>query len=521
MNMGETVTAPADKNGNLFLEMRGIDKAFPGVQALRSVDLTVVRGEVLGLVGENGAGKSTLIKILSGAYTRDSGEIHIGGEAVDAANPHAMIARGVAVIYQEASLAPHLTTAENIFMGRLPTTPYGSIDWPRLERDTLTIGEKLGLTFRPSIRIQHLSVAQRQMVEIAKALSRDARLIVLDEPSAVLGDAELEGLFTAIRNLSRQGVSFIYISHRLNEVFEIADRVTVMKDGQVVGTDVVKNLTPNRLIKMMVGRELSEIYPKRTATTGREALAALHLTRHGVLHDVSLTVHEGEILGIAGLAGSGRTETLRAILGVDPLDHGEIAVFGKPTRIKSPQRAIDLGIGLLPEDRKTEGLLLRQTVGFNVTIARLDTFAPRGILNRSAERRKIQEYIERLNIHTPGINTRMRGLSGGNQQKCVFAKWLNADCRILLADEPTRGVDVGSKAEIYQLLADLAARGVAIIMVSSELPEILGLSDRVLVMRGGRIMGELSRAEATEELIMQYAMGHVTENVEQTADVSS
>ncbi len=494
--------------GDLVLEMQGIDKAFPGVHALKSVNVTVARGEVLGLVGENGAGKSTLIKILSGAYTLDSGEIRVGGQVVESASPYDMIQRGVAVIYQEPALAPHLTTAENIFMGRLPLTRWGVVDWRKLERDTLAVGEQLGFKFQPRARIRHLSVAQRQMVEIAKALSREARLIVLDEPSAVLGDAELEGLFAVIRRLAGQGVAFVYISHRLNEVFEIADRVTVMKDGQAVGTDSVKNLTPPRLIEMMVGRELSEIYPKRNPTFGREALVARNLMRDGVLHDVSLSVREGEILGIAGLAGSGRTEILRAILGADALDSGQIEISGQPVRITSPQQAIEYGIGLLPEDRKTEGLLLRQRVGFNVTIAHLDPYAPNGILRLPSERKKVQDYIERLNVRTTGANALIRGLSGGNQQKVVFAKWLNADCRILLADEPTRGVDVGAKAEIYQLLADLAARGVALVMVSSELPEILGMSDRVLVMREGRAMAELSRADATEARIMHYATGH-------------
>jgi ribose transport system ATP-binding protein len=412
------------------------------------------------------------------------------------------------VIYQEATLAPHLTTAENIFLGRLPISQYGIVDWRRLERDTLAIGEQLGFRFQPRTPIRRLSVAQRQMVEIAKALSRDARLIVLDEPSAVLGDAELEGLFAVIRRLAKQGVSFIYISHRLKEVFEIANRVTVMKDGQVVGTNDVPNLTPSYLIQMMVGRQLSEIYPKRSPTFGREALVARHLVRHSVLNDVSLSVREGEILGIAGLAGSGRTETLRAILGADRLDGGEIEVFGKPARITSPRQAIALGIGLLPEDRKTEGLLLRQKVGFNVTIANLGQYTRRGVLQLTTERKQVEEYVQRLNVRTPSLNTPIRSLSGGNQQKCVFAKWLNANCRILLADEPTRGVDVGAKQEIYQLLADLAARGVAIIMVSSELPEILGLSDRVLVMREGCVLAELSRAEATEEHIMRHATGN-------------
>jgi ribose transport system ATP-binding protein len=490
------------------LEMRAIDKAFPGVHALQAVDLAVSKGEILGLVGENGAGKSTLIKILSGAYPRDSGVIRVEGQEIGPADPHEMIERGVAVIYQEASLAPHLSTAENIFLGRLPQTRAGLIDWKRLDAATLALGQMLGFDFQPRTRIQYLSVAQRQMVEIAKALSRDARLIVLDEPSAVLGDAELEGLFRVMRRLAGQGVAFIYVSHRLNEVFEIADRVTVMKDGQVVGSDLVANLSPAQLIRLMVGRELSDFYPARQTNFGRVALAAHGLRRKGLLHEVSLTVREGEILGIAGLAGSGRTETLRAILGADALDSGYLEVFGQRVQIRSPREAIALGIGLLPEDRKTEGLLLRQRVAFNITITNLEPSTRRGILRPALERKKVQDYVQRLNVRTPHLYTPVRELSGGNQQKCVFAKWLNAECRILLVDEPTRGVDVGAKREIYQLLADLAARGVAIIMVSSELPEILGLSDRVLVMREGRITAELARSEATEEGIMHYATGH-------------
>jgi ribose transport system ATP-binding protein len=492
----------------LVLEMRGIDKSFPGVHALRGVDLHVARGEVLGLVGENGAGKSTLIKILSGAYTRDRGEIRVNGELVENATPYEMIRRGVAVIYQEASLAPHLTSAENIFMGRLPKTQYGLIDWNELERKTRAVGQQLGLQLHPRARVQQLSVAQRQMVEIAKALSRDARLIVLDEPSAVLGDSELEGLFAVIRRLKAQGVAFIYISHRLNEVFQIADRVTVMKDAQVVGTDAIQNFDAPRLIRMMVGRELGEIYPTRKHSIGREALRVQNLSRRRVLHNISFAVREGEILGIAGLAGSGRTEILRALLGADAHDGGELFVFGERVRIQSPQHAIRLGIGLLPEDRKTDGLLLRQNVAFNVSIARLSPFARRGFLQLKQERRGVQEYVQRLNIRTPSVTAPMRNLSGGNQQKTVFAKWLNADCKILLVDEPTRGVDVGAKREIYQLMADLTARGVAIIMVSSELPEILGMSDRVLVMREGHLTAELERGQATEERIMYYATHH-------------
>jgi ribose transport system ATP-binding protein len=491
-----------------ILEMRGIDKAFPGVHALHEVDLQVAEGEVLGLVGENGAGKSTLIKILSGAYSRDAGELFVGGEAVEAPDPQAMISRGVAVIYQEPSLAPHLTVAENIFMGRLPTSRLGAVDWRRLAQDTAVVSQRVGLDLEPQAIVGRLSVARRQMVEIAKALSRNARLIVLDEPSAVLGDAELQGLFGVIRRLAEKGVAFIYISHRLNEVFQVTDRVVVLKDGRVVTTSPTSELSGPQLVRLMVGRELAEGHVARSAERGEVALEVRGLRRTGVLRDINLRVRTGEILGIAGLAGSGRTELLRAIHGADQLDGGSIEVFGQLATIRSPREAIALGIGLLTEDRKDDGLMLEQSVAFNVTITRLRAVVRQGVIQPRRERDKVVDYVQRLSIRTPGIRSRVRNLSGGNQQKVIFAKWLHAESRILLIDEPTRGVDVGAKREIWQLLADLSARGAAIVMVSSELPEILAVSDRIVVMREGRITGELSRAEATEERIMHFATRH-------------
>ena len=489
-----------------ILEMRGIDKTFPGVHALRAVDLDVRVGEILGLVGENGAGKSTLVKILAGAYGRDAGEILIAGEAVEASSPNEMIGRGVAVIYQEPSLAPHLSVAENIFMGRLPTSRFGIVDRRKLVEDTAVVAERLGLDIDPGARVGTLSVARRQMVEIAKALSRDARLIVLDEPSAVLADAELDGLVRVMHRLAEKGVAFIYISHRLNEVFRITDRVTVMKDGRVVATERTADMTPDRLVRLMVGRDLGQIYGERHGeAAGDVALEVRGLARVGVFDDVSFVARAGEIVGIAGLAGSGRTEVLRAIHGADPIDAGTIEIFGRPVTIRSPRDAIALGIGLLTEDRKADGLLLLQAVGTNVTTSRMDDVAPWGVIRTDRERRVVAGYIERLSIRTPSDRTRVRNLSGGNQQKVIFAKWLNARCRILLIDEPTRGVDVGAKREIYALLRDLAARGTAIVMVSSELPEVIGISDRIVVMREGRIAVTLDAAEATEERIMSYA----------------
>lgn len=489
----------------LVLQMRGIDKQFPGVQALRGVDLSIAQGEIVGLVGENGAGKSTLVKVLAGAHDRDAGEITVAGERVHSANPHDMIRRGLAVIYQDPSLAPHLSTAENIFMGRLPKTRWGVVDWRRLIRDTEALAQRLGLALEPQIPVGQLSVARRQMVEIAKALSRDVRLIVLDEPSAVLGDNELRGLFEVMRRLAGRGVAFIYISHRLNEVFEITDRVVVMKDGQVVAAQPTNVLTPTRLVELMVGREVADDVVERSGRFGKQALTVTGLTREGVLHGIDLAVREGEILGVAGLAGAGRTEVLRAIHGADPIDSGTIEVFGERARIRSPRDAIARRIGLLTEDRQDDGLMLAQTVAFNTTIIRLGALVRRGVVSQPEERRIVEDHIRRLAIRTQGPGAAIRSLSGGNQQKVIFAKWLHADCRILLVDEPTRGVDVGAKREIWQLLAELAAQGVAIIMVSSDLPEILALSDRVVVMREGRVTAQLDRAEATEERIMQHA----------------
>ena len=491
--------------GGPVLEMRRIDKSFPGVHALREVDLEVAAGEILGLVGENGAGKSTLIKILSGAYSRDGGELAVDGEPVEAPDPPSMIRRGVAVIYQEPSLAPHLSVAENIFMGRLPSNRLGFVDWHRLEQDTALISQRLGLDLEPRAPVGSLSVARRQMIEIAKALSRNARIIVLDEPSAVLADAELQGLFGVMRRLAERGTAFIYISHRLNEVFQITHRVVVMKDGRVVARAATGELTTAQLVRLMVGRELAEGQVTRSAQRGDVALQVRGLRREGVLHGIDLTVHTGEIVGVAGLAGAGRTELLRAIHGADPIDGGTIEVFGRPVRIRSPREAIALGIGLLTEDRKADGLLLEQSVAFNVTISRMEAVVRRGVIRPVEEHRTVGDFVQRLAIRTPGIRSRVRNLSGGNQQKTIFAKWLHAQSRILLIDEPTRGVDVGAKREIWQLLADLAARGAAIVMVSSELPEILAISDRVLIMREGRITAELSRAEATEERIMHFA----------------
>lgn len=489
-----------------LLEMENITKSFPGVKALQNVTLHVKKGEVLALVGENGAGKSTLMKVLSGAYSRDSGTIRIDGETINNATPKQMIDLGVAIIYQEMTLAPHLTVAENIYMGQMPKTRFGTIDWAIMKKHTNDLGKTLGLGLDAMAQVNSLSVAKRQMVEIAKALNRNARLIVLDEPSAVLGDNEIQGLFKVVRKLTENGVAFIYISHRLNEIFHIADNVTVMKDGQVVDTRPVGELDNNKLVRLMVGRELSDIYPKREFRPGSEALRITNLTNHNV-KDINLSVREGEILGIAGLAGAGRSELLRAIVGYDPIEHGQIEVYGEKTIIRTPGEAIKFGIGMLPEDRKTEGLFLTHPLTFNVTIPKLSSLIRTGRIRFKEENEHMHRFVKELDIRPQNIHARIRNLSGGNQQKCMFARWLFAGSKILFIDEPTRGVDVGAKREIYRLIADLTDKGVAVIMVSSELPEVLGLSDRILVMHEGRIQGELQAANATEEKIMKLAIG--------------
>jgi ribose transport system ATP-binding protein len=424
--------------GEPILEMRGIHKRFPGVYALRNVSFAVRKGAVHGIVGENGAGKSTLMRILSGASSADEGEVIIAGNIVSAPTPERMLQLGVAVIYQELAQAPHLTVAENLFLGRLPAK-FGAVDWRLAMAETENVLARLGFKVDPAARIDAISVAQRQMVEIAKAIAREARIIVLDEPSAVLGDSELDRLFATIRDLSQNhGVSFVYITHRLKELYEICDEVTVMRDGRVISSSPISEITTPDLIRQMVGRELTDLFPKRSEPGQEIRLAVEGLQRQGVLKNISFEVRRGEILGICGLAGSGRTEVLRAIAGADPIDGGEIRVDGKLTIIDGPKTALSRGIGLLPEDRKSQGLFLDQCVAFNVTISALGAIMMRGLLSRRRENDIVSRFIQQMRIKTPGASTKTRTLSGGNQQKCGIARQLNAGTQILLIDEPTR-----------------------------------------------------------------------------------
>ena len=490
------------------LEMRAITKTYPGVRALDGVSLTVGQGEVHALLGENGAGKSTLMKILAGAQSKDTGEILLDGQPVEIDSPQKAMSLGVSIIYQEFNLVPYLSAGENIFLGREPRASLpGFVNFKALFTEAQRVLDNLGVKIDARMPVNRLSIAQQQMVEIAKATSRKSRLIIMDEPSATLTDHELRALFSLIRQLKTEGVSVIYISHRLEEIIEVCDRATVMRDGKWIATEDVKNLNREEIIRLMVGRELKDAIPKVPAPIGEPALEVRRLNRKGVLHDISFTLHKGEILGIAGLVGAGRTETARVIFGADSLDSGEILVNGCPVTIHSPQDAIKNGIGFVTEDRKHQGLVLGMTVRENSTLANLGAISSVGFINRSQEKQVAEKYRKDLATKTPTIEQAVKNLSGGNQQKVVLSKWLFTGSKILIFDEPTRGIDVGAKSEIYKLMNELAAQGVAILMISSELPEVLGMSDRILVMHEGKITGELPRSEASQERIMTLATG--------------
>jgi ABC-type sugar transport system ATPase subunit len=484
--------------------MRGISKAFPGVQALVGVDLDVRAGEVHAVVGENGAGKSTLMKILAGIYQPDTGTVVLDGQAAHIENPRQAMALGIAMIHQELNLAPNLSVAENIFLGRVPVR-LGLVDWGRLDRQTQALVERLVIDFDARALVEDLSVARQQMVEIAKALSLDARVIIMDEPTSALTERETATLFEIIGRLKAQGVAIVYITHRLEEIFRVADLVTVLRDGQLVGSSPIADTTPAQLISQMVGRELTALYPKQDTEIGEPVLEVSHLRRTGVLHDVSFVLHRGEILGLAGLVGAGRTELVRALFGADPMDGGEIRIAGKPVHIRHPRDAIRLGLGFVTEDRKLHGLILGMSLRENTTLASLPSVSRFGFINFSGERKLAADYVRQLDIRTQGVEQEVVNLSGGNQQKVVIAKWLATQPRILILDEPTRGIDVGAKAEVHGLMSRLAATGVSILMISSELPEILGMSDRILVVRQGRISAEFTRQEASQEKILAAA----------------
>jgi len=496
----------------IILRFEKVSKRFPGVLALDEVSFDVKRGEVHALVGENGAGKSTLIKIVSGVHRKTSGEIYYEGKPVDFHTPHEALARGIAAIYQEFNLIPALTVAENIFMGHHFLTPRGLVDWTRMRQEAKKLLDFLDVDIDVDAKVRDLGVAKKQVVEIAKALSLNAKILIMDEPTAALAQKEIETLFRIIRFLKEKGVTIIYISHRLEEIFKVCDRVTVLRDGRHIATRNLQDLDMEDIIQMMVGREITNKFPRIPHTPEEEILRVEGLTRHGVLENISFFLRRGEILGIAGMVGSGRTELLRAIYGVDPVDGGEIYIKGEKVQINSPVEAINLGMAFLPEERKTQGLVLLLSVLDNIGLPILPQISERGFVDDQRLLEIGEEMVQQMNIKTPSLYQKVMYLSGGNQQKVVLGKWFARKCDIYLFDEPTRGIDVGAKVEIYHLMNRLLEKKVGIIMVSSELPEILGMSDRILVMREGRIVGELNREEATQETILSLAVGGRTKN---------
>ena len=486
------------------LAVQHLSKAFGGVHALKDVHFELRAGEIHALLGENGAGKSTLIKIMTGFHQPDAGAILFEGQAVQFSSTRDAQQAGIVAIYQEPSLFPDLDIAENMFVGRQPMQR-GRIDWRRMYRAAGDLLKQLGVTLDPRIKARDLSVAQQQMVEIARAISVNAKVLIMDEPTSSLTLGEVAELFTIVRQLRAAGTAIAFISHRLEELFALADRVTVLRDGSYVGTHALAELSSDQLIQMMVGRTLQELFPKQAVAPGPVVLEVAGLSVAGAFRDVSFTLRQGEIVGMAGLIGAGRTAVARALFGIDPAASGVIRLNGAPVRIDSPQAAMALGIGYVPEDRKQHGLALDMSIADNVTLPVLREVSTGGWLSPRRERRLARDGAQKLAVKMAGVRQKVGQLSGGNQQKVVLAKWLGTQPRILILDEPTRGIDVGTKAAVHRLMSSLAAEGMAILMISSELPEVLGMSDRVLVMREGRLTAQFERAEATQETIMAAA----------------
>ena len=490
-----------------ILEMKGITKRFPGVLALDHVDLTVYPGQVLALVGENGAGKSTLMKVLSGVHQMDEGEILMEGKPVKIENPLASQLMGISIIYQELSVLDNMNIAENIFLGREKRSGRVFVDKKTMHAEARSLLDEVGLEVDTHTMAGELSTAQKQMIEVAKALSFNSKIIIMDEPTSSLTETETEILFGIIRKLREKGVAIVFISHKLAEIFAITDEVAILRDGVSAGRMVTAGCTENDIIKAMVGRDVDDLYPKQDATIGDVILEVKNLSTKGFLKDINFQLRAGEILGFAGLVGAGRSEVMRAVFGIDAKETGEIYIKGQKVDIKSPRDAMLQGMGFVPEDRKLQGLVLGMSVGKNTTLAALKSVANKaGFINHKQEKDMADKFVKALEVKTPSNDQLVKNLSGGNQQKVVIAKWLANNPDILILDEPTRGIDVGAKKEIHQLMSDLANQGVAIIMISSELPEVLGMSDRVVVMHEGRIKGELDRADADQVSIMKMAV---------------
>ncbi|MBL1103968.1 sugar ABC transporter ATP-binding protein [Streptomyces sp. 5-8] len=501
------MTHPPDTGPAPVLALKGVSKSFGAVRALRDVSLELLPGEVHALAGENGAGKSTLIKTLAGVHRPDAGQVLLDGEPVVFHGPGDARDAGIAVIYQEPTLFPDLSIAENIFMGRQPRRALGRIDHKATRAATAALMRRLGVGLDPDRPARGLSIADQQIVEIAKALSFDARVLIMDEPTAALTGSEVARLFGVVRTLREQGTAVLFISHRLEEIFRICQKVTTLRDGTRIASETLDKMTEDDLVRRMVGRELAELYPERRAQTGDVALGVRRLTREGVFTDVSFEVRRGEIVGLAGLVGAGRTEVARAVFGIDRWDAGEVEVAGRRLPKGAPSAAMAAGLALVPEDRRAQGLVMDLSIERNIGLTGLRTTARAGLMDRGAERSRSLDWAVRLQVKYARIADAVSTLSGGNQQKVVLAKWLATGPKVLIVDEPTRGIDVGTKAEVHRLLAELAADGVAVLMISSDLPEILGMADRVLVMHEGRISAEIPRADATEESVLAAATG--------------
>ncbi|MCO5973251.1 sugar ABC transporter ATP-binding protein [Actinoallomurus soli] len=492
-----------------ILRVRGLRKRFPGVVALDGVDFDLRPGEVHVLLGENGAGKSTLIKMLSGAYHPDEGTIYVDGRETAIRTAEDAQHLGIATIYQEFNLVPQLTVAENLMLGR-PPRRFGIVDKKAMYRHAGELLDRVGVDADPRAPLESLGIARMQMVEIAKALGLRARVLIMDEPTAVLTTSEVERLFTIVRQLKRQGVAIVFITHHLEEIAQIGDRVTVLRDGASVA-EVPADTPEDELVRLMVGRSIEQQYPRERSTQGAPLLEVRNLTREGVFEDVSFEVRAGEVVGLAGLVGAGRTEVVRAIFGADPYDSGEVLVDGRPLPRGKVTAAMEAGLGLVPEDRKGQGLVLGANIRENLGLVTMRRATKAGFVDRAGQAKAAARVAEQLGVRMSGLGQEVRTLSGGNQQKVVIGKWLLADAKVLILDEPTRGIDVGAKVEIYQLINSLTATGHAVLMISSDLPEVLGMSDRLLVMARGRLAGELSAAEATQDSVMALAVGELEE----------
>lgn len=486
------------------LKVFGIEKSFPGVKALDGVNFEVGVGSVHALCGENGAGKSTLMKIINGIYQPDAGEISIDGQKVDISNPQHAKELGIAMIAQELNFVPDLTIEENLFLGRLPGG-FGQVNWKAVRSQTKALLAEEKLPFEPTQLMKTLSISEIQQLEILKALSLDAQIIIMDEPTSSISNQEVDNLFVKIKELKAQGRSVVYISHKMDEIFKIADHVTILRDGTVVGSYPIEELDEESIIRRMVGRKLDNVYPKEEFPVGETVLEVKNLSSQGVFKDISFHAKRGEIIGFAGLVGSGRTELMRSIFGLDPFTSGEVLIDGKAHQIKNPRDAIAAGMGMITEDRKRSGIIPVRSIKENGSLAYLEKFFFKGRLHAGLEAETTKKYFDRMDVKTPSLETLIQTLSGGNQQKVILAKWMMREPEILIMDEPTRGIDVGNKFSIYELMQEIASEGKAIVIVSSELPELIGMCDRIYVMNQGTVTGELKRADFDQETIMRYA----------------